>query len=32
MSLSALESTVNAAFDARDGISTATKGLSLIHI
>ena len=26
MSLSALESTVNAAFDARDGISTATKG------
>ena len=26
MSLSALESTVNTAFDARDGISTATKG------
>ena len=26
MSLSALESAVNAAFDARDGISTATKG------
>ena len=26
MSLSALESTVNAAFDARDGISTSTKG------
>src|SRR4029077_20779772 len=26
MSLSALESTINAAFDARDGISTATKG------
>ena len=26
MSLSALESTVNSAFDARDGISTATKG------
>src|SRR5881396_4344216 len=26
MSLSALESTVNAAFDARDGISTATRG------
>src|ERR1700741_3893619 len=26
MSMSALESTVNAAFDARDGISTATKG------
>ena len=26
MSLAALESTVNAAFDARDGISTATKG------
>ena len=26
MSLAALESTVNAAFDARDGVSTATKG------
>jgi 2,3,4,5-tetrahydropyridine-2-carboxylate N-succinyltransferase len=26
MSLSALESTINAAFDARDGVSTATKG------
>ena len=26
MSLSALESTVNSAFDARDGISTSTKG------
>src|SRR3981081_4166089 len=26
MSLSALESTINAAFDARDSISTATKG------
>jgi 2,3,4,5-tetrahydropyridine-2-carboxylate N-succinyltransferase len=26
MSLSALESTVNTAFDARDGISTATRG------
>ena len=26
MSLASLESTVNAAFDARDGISTATKG------
>ena len=26
MSLSALESTVNTAFDARDGISTSTKG------
>ena len=26
MSLSALESTVNAAFDARDGVSTSTKG------
>ena len=26
MSLSALESTINTAFDARDGISTATKG------
>src|SRR4051794_41979946 len=26
MSLPALESTINAAFDARDGISTATKG------
>jgi 2,3,4,5-tetrahydropyridine-2,6-dicarboxylate N-succinyltransferase len=26
MSLSALESTVNTAFDARDGVSTATKG------
>ena len=26
MSLSALETTINAAFDARDGISTATKG------
>ncbi len=26
MSLSALESTVNAAIDARDGISTATRG------
>src|SRR6476646_5510107 len=26
MSLSALESTINSAFDARDGISTATKG------
>src|ERR1700747_692784 len=26
MSLSALESTINAAFEARDGISTATKG------
>ena len=39
MSLSALESTINTAFDARDGISAATKGevrdavdLSLIHI
>jgi 2,3,4,5-tetrahydropyridine-2,6-dicarboxylate N-succinyltransferase len=26
MSLTALESTINAAFDARDGVSTATKG------
>src|SRR5271155_4351381 len=26
MSLASLESTVNTAFDARDGISTATKG------
>src|SRR5215470_6701065 len=26
MSLSALESTINAAFEARDGVSTATKG------
>src|SRR4029079_5547556 len=26
MSLSALETTINTAFDARDGISTATKG------
>jgi 2,3,4,5-tetrahydropyridine-2-carboxylate N-succinyltransferase len=26
MSLAALESTINTAFDARDGISTATKG------
>ena len=26
MSLASLESTVNAAFDARDGVSTATKG------
>src|SRR5512133_4083027 len=26
MSLSALESTINSAFDARDGISTSTKG------
>src|SRR3954468_16282280 len=26
MSLSALESTVNTAFDARDGVSTATRG------
>jgi len=26
MSLSALETTINSAFDARDGISTATKG------
>ena len=26
MSLPALESTINAAFDARDGISTATTG------
>ena len=26
MSLASLESTINAAFDARDGISTATKG------
>ena len=26
MSLAALETTVNAAFDARDGIATATKG------
>ena len=26
MSLSALETTINSAFDARDGVSTATKG------
>ena len=26
MSLSALESTINGAFDARDGVSTSTKG------
>ena len=26
MSLQALESTINGAFDARDGISTSTKG------
>ena len=26
MSLAALETTVNTAFDARDGVSTATKG------
>ena len=26
MSLASLESTVNTAFDARDGVSTATKG------
>ena len=26
MSLAALESTINSAFDARDGISTSTKG------
>ncbi|MDU6240289.1 MAG: 2,3,4,5-tetrahydropyridine-2,6-dicarboxylate N-succinyltransferase, partial [Bradyrhizobium sp.] len=26
MSFSALESTINSAFDARDGVSTTTKG------
>ena len=26
MSLSALESTINGAFDARDGVSTSTRG------